>query len=216
MSGELPQGAGLSSSSSLVVASCYYFLHFFQCSPSKEEIAFACIESERLVQVLSGGMDQACIVLSEPSSLSFIDFYPELTRTGVPWGVAKSNMSDDDENEKFGFLVCHSLVTKRKAESQDYNVRVTGKYRTPPPSLPYMFLLFTECTLGCLLLQALLFPQQEQERGSFVSFPLSFSSLFVSLVPHPQRSVPILRERPLCCRVLRPRRTACRVRRGLL
>ena len=138
VSGDLPQGAGLSSSSSLVVASCYYFLSFFGCSPLKEEIAFACIQSERLVNMLSGGMDQSCIVLSEPKSLSFIDFYPTLKRTAVPWGCLgegknqeeeekeKEKEEGKEEEEEFGFLVCHSLVTKRKAESQDYNIRVTG------------------------------------------------------------------------------------------
>lgn len=109
----IPAGAGLSSSSALVVANALALL-----AANEEEVAFTELAellpiAERYVGTLSGGMDQAASLLAQAGKALRIDFFPLRTRTvPLPAGYA--------------FVVCHSLVEAEKSGSakQAYNLRV--------------------------------------------------------------------------------------------
>ncbi len=72
IAGEVPTAAGLSSSSALVVAS---MLALHQ-TDDRLQLADWARQEERYVGVLSGGMDQAASLLSEPGHALAIDFRP--------------------------------------------------------------------------------------------------------------------------------------------
>src|SRR3546814_16383832 len=80
VSGEVPQGAGLSSSSALVCASCLAVaaaiagLHSLNIS--RQEMADACMRSERLVGTMGGGLDQAISFLGPARHGMLIGFTP--------------------------------------------------------------------------------------------------------------------------------------------
>ncbi len=113
VAGNIPAGAGLSSSSALVVASALALL-----AANEEEVAFTELAellpiAERYVGTLSGGMDQAASLLAQEGRALRIDFFPLRTRTvPLPPGYA--------------FVVCHSLVEAEKAGAAKhaYNLRV--------------------------------------------------------------------------------------------
>ncbi|KAJ7253427.1 Galactokinase [Mycena rebaudengoi] len=121
VTGTVPAGSGLSSSAAMVVASTLAFLaingKLDQGAPNpitKGELVQMSMENEKRVGVNSGGMDQAASVVSIPSSMLYITFYPSLTAspTPLPGGAV---------------LVCaHSLVVADKAltAKKNYNLRV--------------------------------------------------------------------------------------------
>lgn len=111
--GDVPSGAGLSSSSALVVASGLAFLAANRIDMPPAELAELLARAERYVGTLSGGMDQAASLLGRAGHAVRIDFFPlRVQPVPLPAGVA--------------VLVCHSLVQAEKsAGARDaYNTRV--------------------------------------------------------------------------------------------
>ncbi|KAL9657834.1 hypothetical protein ABK040_013170 [Willaertia magna] len=124
--GTVPSGSGLSSSSALVCSSSVCCLKAFQLENlfTKHELAKYTAQSERLIGLQSGGMDQAISFLGKENAAQYIQFKPFIQNTNVklPEGVT--------------FVVSHSLVSSVKAETAafNYNRRVA------------------ECRLGCAIL----------------------------------------------------------------
>lgn len=122
--GDIPRGAGLSSSSALVVGSALALLAVNQRAWDTEELADLLAAAERYVGTLSGGMDQAVCLLAQAGSALRIDFDPLRVRSvALPGGCV--------------FVVCDSLVAAEKsgAARASYNHRVL------------------ECRLACRVLE---------------------------------------------------------------
>ncbi len=122
--GNVPSGAGLSSSSALVVASALALLAANGVEMPYETLAELLPGAERYVGTLSGGMDQATSLLAQAGHALRIDFFPLRVRpVPLPPG--------------YSVLVCHSLVQAEKsgAAKQGYNLRVI------------------ECRLACRVLE---------------------------------------------------------------
>ncbi len=112
--GTVPVGAGLSSSSALVVGTGLALLLSAGISDlSRFALAEEFASAEQFVGTLSGGMDQACCLLAEEQAALRIDFFPLRVRS-VPFP------SD------YHIAVCHSLVRAEKAGAARtaYNLRV--------------------------------------------------------------------------------------------
>jgi galactokinase len=125
--GNVPPGAGLASSSALVVGSALALLAVNDHSVPPVQLAELTAAAERYVGTQSGGMDQAVCLLAEAGHALRIDFDPLRTRpVPVPSG--------------YSFVVCHSLVEAEKsgAARSAYNSRVA------------------ECRLACRVLERVL------------------------------------------------------------
>jgi N-acetylgalactosamine kinase len=122
--GNIPSGAGLSSSSALVVANALAVLAANGVDVPYETLAELLPLAERYVGTLSGGMDQATSLLARAGHALRIDFFPLRVRT-VPLPAG------------YSIVVCHSLVQAEKsgAAKQAYNLRVV------------------ECRLACRVLE---------------------------------------------------------------
>ena len=110
---DLPAGAGLSSSSALVVGVALALLAVGGRPVDRLALAERLAQGERWVGTLSGGMDQATILLAEPGRALHVDFYPLRARPiPLPAGHA--------------VVVCHSLVSAEKSAGARaaYNHRV--------------------------------------------------------------------------------------------
>lgn len=103
VSGNVPSGAGLSSSSAFVVASALATAARYEVPLSRTSLAEAAIAGELHCGTLSGGMDQAASILALPGRALHIRFVPGLTAEPVelPGGVA--------------FVICNCLRRKEKA-----------------------------------------------------------------------------------------------------
>jgi N-acetylgalactosamine kinase len=125
--GNIPSGAGLSSSSALVVANALALLAANEIDIPYETLAELLPLAERYVGTLSGGMDQATSLLAQAGHALRIDFFPLRVRT-VPLPAG------------YSIIVCHSLVQAEKsgAAKHAYNLRVI------------------ECRLACQVLERLL------------------------------------------------------------
>ena len=125
--GNIPAGAGLSSSSALVVANALAVLAANDIDLPYESLAELLPLAERYVGTLSGGMDQATSLLARAGHALRIDFFPLRVRT-VPLPAG------------YSIVVCHSLVQAEKsgAAKRAYNLRVI------------------ECRLACRVLDRLL------------------------------------------------------------
>eukprot|EP00736_Rhodelphis_marinus_P003919 Rmarinus@m.5755 len=126
VSGEVPHGAGLSSSSSLVCTSCLSFLSLANgiwdriraptCGTRARvfaaRVAAACARAERFVGTQGGGMDQAASLLSIEGNALRVNFRPKLDTSCVklPRNTA--------------VVIIDSGVVKRKAADFDFNTRV--------------------------------------------------------------------------------------------
>ncbi|MBI1816059.1 MAG: galactokinase [Deltaproteobacteria bacterium] len=111
--GNIPAGAGLSSSSALVVASALAVLALNDIEIPFAELAELLPHAERYVGTLSGGMDQCISLLAVADHALRIDFFPLRVRpVPLPSG--------------YRVVVCHSLVTAEKsgAARLAYNLRV--------------------------------------------------------------------------------------------
>jgi len=111
--GNIPAGAGLSSSSALVVASALALLGVNDVDVPYDVLAELLPKAERYVGTLSGGMDQAASLLARAGNALRIDFFPLRVRT-VPLPAG------------YRVVVCHSLVHAEKsgAARHAYNQRV--------------------------------------------------------------------------------------------
>lgn len=114
--GTVPLGAGLSSSSALVVASalaCVCGNGLVGCA-TPEELATSCAAGERHVGTLGGGMDQAISVSAVAGSAMRIEFVPRLTLSPVPLPAGAR------------FVVANSRVVSSKAATAEgrFNLRV--------------------------------------------------------------------------------------------
>ncbi|HUI26097.1 MAG TPA: galactokinase [Candidatus Kryptonia bacterium] len=111
--GNIPAGAGLSSSSALVVASALGLLAVNEIEVPYLELAELLPSAERYVGTLSGGMDQAVSLLAQAQRALRIDFFP-LRVQPVPLPPGHR------------IVVCHSLVTAEKSgrARHAYNLRV--------------------------------------------------------------------------------------------
>jgi N-acetylgalactosamine kinase len=113
--GNLPQACGLSSSSSLVVASAMSMssLRLSRQFISPEMLAEICMRAEWHVGTAGGGMDQAAILLSKAGYATSIEFNPLRTRLiQLPRGIS--------------IIVANSLARSAKAETAHvrFNKRV--------------------------------------------------------------------------------------------
>jgi N-acetylgalactosamine kinase len=113
--GNLPQACGLSSSSSLVVASALAMssIRLTRQYISREMLADMCMKSEWHVGTAGGGMDQAAILLSKCGYATSIQFNPLRTRLiQLPSGIS--------------IILANSLALSAKAETAHsrFNKRV--------------------------------------------------------------------------------------------
>lgn len=112
--GRVPQAAGLSSSSALVVASVLATLQANDRVVSAQKLSAAATNCERHIGTLSGGMDQAIASLAKAGEASVIEFAPRLAvrHVRLPADAA--------------FIVADSGVRSAKAEDAAlrYNRRV--------------------------------------------------------------------------------------------
>ena len=107
VSGCIPESAGLSSSSAMVVVSALAFLAANKVQFEKKALADILARAERYVGSEGGGMDQAISLLAEPGHALCIDFFPLRTER-VPM------------HERLTFVVCNSLIRAPKSESVRY------------------------------------------------------------------------------------------------
>lgn len=116
VSGNVPPAAGLSSSSSLVVASAMManIVKHSETGPmiKQETLADICAKSEKYVGTVGGGMDQAISILGVKNSASLISFFPKLMSKNVPLP------------ENAAIVVAHTGVEMNKAATTDFNERV--------------------------------------------------------------------------------------------
>ncbi|KAH3764308.1 galactokinase 2 [Pelomyxa schiedti] len=115
--GKVPIGAGLSSSSSLVVAGALVavYMHHLEETISKTALASLCATAEHYIGTIGGGMDQAISLLAEKGSAKYIGFHPNLHTENVS---LPNNAV---------FVIVNSLVEsdKYKSATTCYNMRVT-------------------------------------------------------------------------------------------
>ncbi|KAI8614779.1 ribosomal protein S5 domain 2-type protein [Chytriomyces sp. MP71] len=117
VSGNVPAGAGLSSSSAFVCATAVAVAHANGVTPVKKDLTQTAIRSERYAGVQTGGMDQSISIMATPSSALLISFHPILDATPVPI---------PPHTRPYKFVVAHSLVTadKHVTAARNYNLRV--------------------------------------------------------------------------------------------
>ncbi|KYQ93073.1 galactokinase [Tieghemostelium lacteum] len=113
-SGNVPLGAGVSSSSALVCVSTLALAQMNQLNFTKEELAQIAVRSERFVGIEGGGMDQTISFLAQPNSATLIEFLPTLKTHSVQLPKSVS------------FVIGNSLVESNKIVTGGiyYNLRV--------------------------------------------------------------------------------------------
>ncbi|KAJ3355437.1 galactokinase [Entophlyctis luteolus] len=117
VSGNVPAGAGLSSSSAFVCATAVAIARACGASLVKQRLTETAIRGERYAGVQCGGMDQSISIMASPSSALLIDFYPKL---------AASPVLIPPSTRPYKFVVANSLVTadKHVTAARNYNLRV--------------------------------------------------------------------------------------------
>jgi N-acetylgalactosamine kinase len=105
--GTIPESAGLSSSSAMVVAAALAFLAANKVAYDRKVLADILARAERYVGSEGGGMDQAVSLLAEAGHALRIDFFPLRTEL-VPL------------RKELTFVVCNSLIRAPKSESVRY------------------------------------------------------------------------------------------------
>ncbi|XP_050539155.1 N-acetylgalactosamine kinase [Daktulosphaira vitifoliae] len=111
VSGNIPESAGLSSSSALVTAALISTLAGYGVSVPRHQLAEISAKCERYIGTAGGGMDQAIAIHAKKGFASRINFNP-LT-------IQQFRLPDD-----VTFIVAQSLAIKNKAASNDFNTRV--------------------------------------------------------------------------------------------
>lgn len=160
--GNVPSGAGLSSSSALVVASALALNAANDVDMPYPALAEMLPRAEQFVGTLSGGMDQAISLLAQTGRAMRIDFFPLRVRpVPLPEGCR--------------VVVCHSLVAAEKsgAAKLAYNQRVI------------------EGRLACRVLESALgsnLPRSLQTLGDLITF---FPGRLLSdFLPHFTQALP--------------------------
>ncbi|KAJ3296275.1 galactokinase [Rhizoclosmatium sp. JEL0117] len=117
ISGNVPAGAGLSSSSAFVCATAVAVGRSVNAPLIKQSLTETAIRSERYSGVQTGGMDQSISIMASPSSALLIHFHPTLS--AVPVLIPPST-------RPYKFVVANSLVTadKHVTAAKNYNLRV--------------------------------------------------------------------------------------------
>ncbi|GAA5894924.1 hypothetical protein JCM6882_008246 [Rhodosporidiobolus microsporus] len=120
--GTVPEGSGLSSSSAMTTASAITVLDVVGKREGLErvgrrDVTNVAIESERLVGVNSGGMDQSASVFSRSKHLLHVEFIPHLDARAIPL---------PQTDPPFSFVIANTLVRSNKAVTAKYhyNLRV--------------------------------------------------------------------------------------------
>lgn len=85
VSGDIPMGAGLSSSSALVVACAETLVHVNRLTLTAEEFVDECGEGEKYVGTRGGSADHAAIRLSRPGCILHVTFFPFRIERTVPF-----------------------------------------------------------------------------------------------------------------------------------
>ncbi|OAJ42694.1 galactokinase [Batrachochytrium dendrobatidis JEL423] len=117
VSGTIPAGAGLSSSSAFVCASTIATLVSHDILKSKGEIIHMAIQGEHYAGVQTGGMDQSISIMGVQGSVLLIHFYPTLSAIPITFPTLF---------ETPVFVIANTLVTADKHASahRNYNLRV--------------------------------------------------------------------------------------------
>ena len=112
ITGTIPQNAGLSSSSALVVAAALALLQANQIDVDRMQLAESMARAEHYVGTRGGGMDQAASLLAVQNHIMKMDFFP-LRIQQVPFP------------EDLAVVICHSGVqAKKSAEAvMQFNLR---------------------------------------------------------------------------------------------
>ncbi|KPV77344.1 uncharacterized protein RHOBADRAFT_11723 [Rhodotorula graminis WP1] len=120
--GTVPEGSGLSSSSAMTTASAIAVLEVLgrrdgEDGVGRKDLTNVAIESERLVGVNSGGMDQSASVFSRSKHLLHVCFIPHLEARAIP--LPKTS-------PPFSFVIANTLVKSEKKVTAkfQYNLRV--------------------------------------------------------------------------------------------
>ncbi|GJN89843.1 hypothetical protein Rhopal_002832-T1 [Rhodotorula paludigena] len=156
--GTVPEGSGLSSSSAMTTASAIAILELVGRREGENQVARkaltnVAIESERLVGVNSGGMDQSASVFSRSKHLLHIEFIPQLNARAIPL---------PQTDPPFSFVIANTLVTSNK--------KLTAKY--------HYNLRVVECRLGALLLAKFLGLPYTYESRPFPSYKTLLDAYF--------------------------------------
>lgn len=122
LSGNIPPGSGVSSSSALVSSSVLATAKIYNIPLDRKRLASISAVCERYIGTQGGGMDQAIAYLAEEGCAQFIEFHPELKATPLQLPIGAC------------FVVANSLAEINKASTSDFNERVV------------------ECRLGCRLM----------------------------------------------------------------
>ncbi|KAM0788712.1 hypothetical protein ACM66B_002807 [Microbotryomycetes sp. NB124-2] len=138
--GTVPEGSGLSSSSAMTTASVITMLEIVgrREGPdmvNRRSVTEVAIESERLVGVNSGGMDQTASVFSKPLHLLHIDFVPKLQAHAIPLPETQPGISFVVET-RLGALLLHKALNlpRRTAHSPPLDLQmVLAMYFATPP-----------------------------------------------------------------------------------
>ncbi|GAA5920326.1 hypothetical protein JCM1841_004535 [Sporobolomyces salmonicolor] len=163
--GTVPEGSGLSSSSAMTTASAIAVLEIVGRREGgdmvcRRDVTNVAIESERLVGVNSGGMDQSASVFSRSKHLLHIEFIPQLEARAIPLPTTEP---------PFSFVIANTLVTSNK--------KVTAKY--------HYNLRVVECRLGALLLSKHLNLPFKPTSRPFPSYKMILSAYFNTPPPPP-------------------------------
>ncbi|TKY87377.1 hypothetical protein EX895_004054 [Sporisorium graminicola] len=117
--GTIPPESSLSSSAAMTTCSSIVVLEAFNARQliDRKEMAEVAIESERLVGVNSGGMDQSASIFSIPNHALFISFYPSLA-------VQPTRLPPSTPTHTF--VIVNTLVVSDKKVTGpiNYNLRV--------------------------------------------------------------------------------------------
>ncbi|WFD05743.1 galactokinase [Malassezia vespertilionis] len=116
----VPPASSLSSSAAMTICSSIVILTALGARDqiSRKKMTEIAIESERLVGVNSGGMDQAVSVYGVPNHAVYVSFVPSLETRSVPLPF--------NEDDSFVFVVSNTLVEsdKKVMGPVQYNLRV--------------------------------------------------------------------------------------------
>lgn len=111
--GEIPTGAGLSSSSAMVVATMVAVINLYNLSIEKEKLPEMCGEAEWYVGTRGGSGDHASMILGKENFITHIRFFPFIIEY-IPFP------------ENYKVICCNSLIeAKKSANAKDiFNERV--------------------------------------------------------------------------------------------